>query len=175
MSDHSSLGRIRERYGVSIFQKFFERVVELCIAAGLVWGKELYFDGARIEANADIDQRISRFQWAVQQHLTSVFIGTEVVDESAEHGRSLIDKYDGKRIISPNTNAKYHRQADTHVCPTDSRCDASLQHVSPISQDLPGLPAQNPMYNLILRTDRDALTTSDVSGSCSCLPVDTRL
>ena len=43
--DHSSLSRIRDRYGLEVFQRFFEQIVERCIAAGLVWGKELYFDG----------------------------------------------------------------------------------------------------------------------------------
>jgi len=42
--DHSSLSKIRERYGLEILQLFFERIVELCIQAGLVWGEELYID-----------------------------------------------------------------------------------------------------------------------------------
>ncbi len=37
--DHSSVSKIRERYGWAVFQRFFERIVELCIQAGLVWGK----------------------------------------------------------------------------------------------------------------------------------------
>jgi len=41
---HSSLTRIRERYGVEVFRRFFEKIVELCQKAGLVWGKELYVD-----------------------------------------------------------------------------------------------------------------------------------
>src|SRR5215210_3853331 len=41
LPDHSSLTRIRERYGLDIFRRFFEAVVERCVAAGLVWGKEL--------------------------------------------------------------------------------------------------------------------------------------
>ena len=42
LPDHSSLSRIRERYGLEVFRRFFERIVEQCVAAGLVWGKELY-------------------------------------------------------------------------------------------------------------------------------------
>ena len=38
--NHSSLSKIRDRYGLEVFQKFFERIVELCIEAGLVWGKD---------------------------------------------------------------------------------------------------------------------------------------
>src|SRR5688572_16832067 len=48
--DHSSLSKIRTRYGFQVFHSFFEKIVELCIEAGLVWGKELYFDGSRMVA-----------------------------------------------------------------------------------------------------------------------------
>ncbi len=40
--DHSSLSKIRERYGMEIFQQFFEKIVELCVDSGLVWGEEDY-------------------------------------------------------------------------------------------------------------------------------------
>src|SRR3989454_12552536 len=52
LPDHSSLTRIRERYGVEVFRRFVERIVVQCQAAGLVWGKELYFDGTKVAANA---------------------------------------------------------------------------------------------------------------------------
>ena len=39
LPDHSSLTRIRERYGVDVFRRFFEAIVEQCQQAGLVWGK----------------------------------------------------------------------------------------------------------------------------------------
>ena len=38
LSDHSSLTRIRQRLGIYVFQRFFERIVDLCQEAGLVWG-----------------------------------------------------------------------------------------------------------------------------------------
>lgn len=38
--DHSSLSKIRDRYGLEIFQQFFEEIVERCRAAGLIWGQE---------------------------------------------------------------------------------------------------------------------------------------
>ena len=55
LPDHSSLTRIRERYGLEVFRRFFERIVEGCFEAGLVWGKELFFDSTKVKANADID------------------------------------------------------------------------------------------------------------------------
>src|SRR6187455_620288 len=35
LPDHSSLTRIRERYGLEVFRRFFETIVEQCIRAGL--------------------------------------------------------------------------------------------------------------------------------------------
>lgn len=108
--DQCALSRIRERYGISIFQRFFECVVERCIEAGLVWGKELYFDGTRIEANAGIDQRIPRFHWDIQQHLATVFVGSETATSSPEYGRSLSTSMtapgSSAPIPTPNTTDK---------------------------------------------------------------------
>lgn len=117
--DHSSLSRIRDRYGLDVFQRFFEHIVELCKAAGLVWGKELYFDGTKVEANADIDKRIPRFHWEAQQHLHSLFVEDANEPKPNEQARSLVEKYDGHRIVSSRTHTTQVRKADTHVCPTD--------------------------------------------------------
>jgi len=71
LPDHSSLTRIRERYGVEVFRRFFEKIVELCQQAGLVWGKELYFDGTKVAANASTDSLTPRF--AIEAHLANLF------------------------------------------------------------------------------------------------------
>jgi hypothetical protein len=42
----------RSLCGLWVFPEFFERVVELCIEAGLVWGEKLYFDATKVDANA---------------------------------------------------------------------------------------------------------------------------
>src|SRR6267154_1469721 len=61
LPDHSSLTRIRTRYGVDVFRRFFEQIVEQCQEAGLVWGKELYIDATKVEANASIASVKPRF------------------------------------------------------------------------------------------------------------------
>src|SRR5215211_350344 len=71
LPDHSRLTRIRERYGVEVFRRFFEVVVEQCIAAGLVWGKELSIDSTDVEANASVDSLQPRF--AIEAHLAELF------------------------------------------------------------------------------------------------------
>jgi transposase len=71
--DHSSLSKIRERFGLEVFQLFFERIVELCIEAGLVWGEELYFDSTKVQANANVNGMIDRTEYEAQQHLEQLF------------------------------------------------------------------------------------------------------
>ena len=71
LPDHSSLTRIRERYGLDVFRHFFEAIVEQCIAAGLVWGQELYVDSTDVEANAAHGSPRPRF--AVEAHLARLF------------------------------------------------------------------------------------------------------
>jgi transposase len=71
LPDHSSLTRIRRRYGLAVFRRFFEAIVEQCRVAGLVWGKELYFDATQVDANASLNSLAPRF--AVEAHLGELF------------------------------------------------------------------------------------------------------
>jgi len=71
LPDHSSLTRIRERYGVEVFRRFFEQIVEQCQQADLVWGRELYIDSTKVQANASRDSVKPRF--AVEAHLSMLF------------------------------------------------------------------------------------------------------
>ncbi len=73
LPDHSSLTRIRERYGLAVFRRFFDAIVERCREAGLVWGEELYLDATQVEANAALDSVAPRF--AVEAHLAALFPG----------------------------------------------------------------------------------------------------
>jgi transposase len=78
LPDHSSLTRIRERYGLLVFRNFFERIVEECIEVGLVWGEEFFFDATKVEANASMESRVRRF--SAEAHLGGLF-GEEGTDE----------------------------------------------------------------------------------------------
>src|SRR2546427_1591024 len=77
LPDHSSLSKIRLRYGLKVFRCFFEAIVEQCQQAKLVWGKELYFDSTQVNANADLDSLTPRFaveaREAIQTHLAALF------------------------------------------------------------------------------------------------------
>jgi len=101
LPDHSSLTRIRERYGVDIFRRFFEKIVEQCQQEKLVWGKELYIDSTQVNANADLDSLTPRFaveaRAAIQAHLAALF-----TEEDAGHEQR---EAEAARADTPQTEA----------------------------------------------------------------------
>jgi transposase len=85
LPDHSSLSKIRSRYGVEAFQRFFERIVELCVEAGLVEGEELYFDATKVEADASMDSLRPRLSLAAtREHVRMVFEENSVPGEGSQ-------------------------------------------------------------------------------------------
>jgi transposase len=90
LPDHSSLTRIRERYGLLVFRRFFERIVAECVEAGLVWGEELFFDATKVEANASMESRIPRF--SAEAHLGVLFGNDEPMPET-EAGEESPESY----------------------------------------------------------------------------------
>ena len=95
LPDHSSLTRIRERFGLEVSRRFFERIVQECVEAGLAWGEELFFDATKVEANASMESRVPRF--SAEAHLGELFENegadeTEAADEASEpHAAADLD------------------------------------------------------------------------------------
>ncbi len=92
LPDHSTLSKIRQRYGLEVFRRFFESIVEQCRQAKLVWGQELYFDSTQVNANADLDSLAPRFaveaREAIQEHLAALFAPEPGKAEDTEDSRS---------------------------------------------------------------------------------------
>ena len=105
LPDHSTLTRIRERYGLEIFRRFFDAIVEQCVAAGLVWGKELYFDATKVDASASLDSMKTRF--AVDEHLRELF-NDEIGDEPDPDGHD-----DGQ--VEPEPPLQLHPDAPAEL------------------------------------------------------------
>jgi transposase len=85
LPDPSSLTRIRQRLGLTVFRRFFERVVELCQEAGLIWGKELFFDATRVRASAAVDSGVPRLGKVVDDHVEALFReGSDACDEVSD-------------------------------------------------------------------------------------------
>jgi hypothetical protein len=88
LPDHSTLSKIRTRYGLEVFRRFFETIVKQCQQAKLVWGRELYFDSTQVNANADLDSLAPRFaveaREALQEHLAALFESESAQPENSE-------------------------------------------------------------------------------------------
>jgi IS5 family transposase len=80
LPDHSSLSRIRTRYGLAVFRHFFDAILQQCRQAKLIWGKEMFFDATQVNANAALDSLTPRV--AVEAHLAALF-GAEAAEEQA--------------------------------------------------------------------------------------------
>lgn len=50
--NHSVLSKARKRWGVEVFQNFFERIVLQCVEAGLVDGRKIFVDSSLVDADA---------------------------------------------------------------------------------------------------------------------------
>jgi len=73
-----------------VFRRFFETVVDQCQHAGLVWGKELYADAKKVQANAAVSSLKPRF--AVEAHLNTLFPKEEEPNTLRGDG-SLVDSF----------------------------------------------------------------------------------
>ena len=83
LPDHSSLTKIRERYGLEVFRGFFDRIVEMCVEAGLVRGEELFVDSTTVRANAANGALVPR--WYARERLGGLF-GERPADADGEAG-----------------------------------------------------------------------------------------
>jgi hypothetical protein len=94
-----------------------------------VWGKELYFDGTKVQANADIDSLMPRFYVEAKQHLNRLFTETPSQatsssgdTESSElpaSPRGFVAKYNGERIPDQTQPMTYRRITDDKASLTD--------------------------------------------------------
>jgi transposase len=107
LPDHSSLTRIRTRYGVEVFRCFFDKIVEQCQAAGLVWGKEVYFDGTKVAANAGKDSLTPRFY--VDAHLATLF------EREAEGSTQETEQKSSQEAASQELREQQEREAPVQL------------------------------------------------------------
>lgn len=58
LPDHSSLTRIRQRWGAERFKQIFQRTVQMCLDAGLIGGELVHVDGTLIRADVSWDSMV---------------------------------------------------------------------------------------------------------------------
>jgi transposase len=67
LPDHSSLTRIRQRWGEEVFRRIFTRVVRQCQTAGLVTAETVHVDASLIRADVSMDALVARHLDAVEE------------------------------------------------------------------------------------------------------------
>ena len=66
LPDHSTLTRVRQRWGAGVFERVFEKTVEQCLAAGLIDASVLHVDSTLIRADASPDSFVEEHMLRVR-------------------------------------------------------------------------------------------------------------
>lgn len=97
LPDHSSLTRIRQRWGPERFRRIFERTVRDCMAAGIAKGEIVHVDASLIRANVSWDSLVVRH-----------------VDAIADANGDPVQEAETARTRNSKKTGKFKK-----VCPTD--------------------------------------------------------
>src|SRR5512143_489631 len=80
LPDHSSLTRIRRRWGVERFRRIFQRTVQACVAAGIAKGEIVHVDASLIRADVSWESLCVRYVAATSE-------ANGEIDEAAKTSR----------------------------------------------------------------------------------------
>lgn len=120
-------------------------MVELCDEAGLVWGKELYFDATKVRANASIDSVVPRLKEVIEDHLVDLFDDQPPADSNDDS--EVLDE-DGPPLL-------HDAVASVEVEQASARWD--VLEACRLDPDRPASGSYERLSNrLISRTDPDA-------------------
>ena len=84
--DHSVLSKARSRFGMEVFERFFQRSIEICREAGLLAEGPVYVDTTLIQAAASKDSLVRKEELAqpplsVSEYVQRLFRENEMVTE----------------------------------------------------------------------------------------------
>ena len=104
--DHSVLSKARKKWGVEVFQSFFERIVLQCVQAGLVDGSKIFVDSSLVDANASNNSVIDTKSLKHQLHRNFKKLEARLEDrsESTDASRN-IEKKNSRYISSTDPDA----------------------------------------------------------------------
>lgn len=103
LPDHSSLTRIRQRWGEERFRKIFKRTVESCLAAKIATGEIVHIDASLIRANVS-------WESLVERHVAGVLAENEVTDDEIEKERTGRQSGKCKKVSKTDPDATMARR-----------------------------------------------------------------
>jgi len=119
LPDHSSLTRIRQRWGEERFKHIFQRTVDICRAAGLVDGEVVHIDATLIRGDVS-------WKRVVERHAERVLEENSVDGNGCDDGTGAAPKRRGR----PRTNSvETHKKSltDPEATLTTASHDRSME------------------------------------------------
>lgn len=98
--NHSVLSKARKKWGIEIFQSFFERIVLQCVEAGLVDGRKIFVDSSLVDANASNNSVIDTRNLKHQLRKNYKKLEDRLEDKSESANPSLTYEKKNNRYIS---------------------------------------------------------------------------
>lgn len=98
--NHSVLSKARKKWGVTVFQSFFERIVLQCVQAGLVDGSKIFVDSSLIDANASNNSVIDTQSLKGQLHKNYKKLESRLSEQSERIESSPYYEKKNNRYIS---------------------------------------------------------------------------
>lgn len=109
--DHSSLTRIRQRWGAERFRRIFQRTVKACVAAKIAIGEVVHIDASLIRADVS-------WESLVERHVDQVDRANQTPDQDAEKQGRQTGKSKKVSLTDPDatmaTNARNRRLEPTY-------------------------------------------------------------
>lgn len=111
LPDHSIFTKVRSRFGVEAYRRFFEEVVSSCVKAGLVEGETVFMDATLIQADVSEDGIRSRalakqLKSKADKYLEDLSWEDEELTPSAKVNRVLMNPDDPDARIVRHKNKK---------------------------------------------------------------------
>lgn len=104
--NHSVLSKARKKWGVTVFQNFFDRIVLQCVQAGLVDGGKIFVDSSLIDANASNNSVIDTQSLKGQLHKNYKKLEARLSDqEKGNESSSYYEKKNSRYISSTDPDA----------------------------------------------------------------------
>ncbi len=119
LPDHSVLSKARTRFGVRVYEKFFQHIVRLCESAGLVEGDVLFIDSTLSKANAAPQSLRSRALLAQKLPDTGRFLNELWVVNEDDLPRNASGGKRRPELGGKRTDSRRSAINDFCVSPTD--------------------------------------------------------
>lgn len=117
---HGVLSKVRTRWGLEVFQSFFERIVFQCVQAGLVDGRKIFMDSSLIDADASNNSVIDTKSLKDQVHKNYKELESRLEERHADSVQTVKKRYisstdpDATIVRRGNPKLRYqvHRAVD---------------------------------------------------------------